>query len=147
MTPLHPIVVHFPIALSISSLFFIMMAFAIRSKGVIFNEIFKWNLFLSTIVSYVAVISGLREGKSLAHNEVFPDIMEMHETLGIVFTAVLTVLSLWVLIRRLELKALEIKSIVFLLATAVTIIGYSVHLGSSIDLEQDIGITFDGRNN
>lgn len=38
MTPLHPIIAHFPIALLISSLFFAIMAFAIRSKAGTFKE-------------------------------------------------------------------------------------------------------------
>ncbi|MEE4198676.1 MAG: DUF2231 domain-containing protein [Bacteroidales bacterium] len=140
MIPLHPIIVHFPVALLISALLFAVLALIVKTKGEKFKEVFKWNLFLGSFASLLAVISGLIEEKTLVHNDAIHEILKVHELLGYITTGIFVVLSLWLIIRNSKLKGTEIKLIILILFSGVVIMAYSAHLGGKMVYEQGAGV-------
>jgi uncharacterized membrane protein len=140
MIPLHPIIVHFPVALLISALLFAVLALIVKTKGEKFKEVFKWNLFLGSFASLIAVISGLLEEKTLVHNDAIHEILKVHELLGYITTGIFVVLSLWLIIRNSALKGIEIKLIILILFSSVIIMAYSAHLGGTMVYEQGAGV-------
>ncbi|MGD9993698.1 MAG: DUF2231 domain-containing protein [Salinivirgaceae bacterium] len=140
MIPLHPIIVHFPVALIISALLFAVLALVIKTNGEKFKEVFKWNLFLGSFASVIAIMTGLLEEKTLVHNDAIHEILKVHELLGYITTGIFVVLSLWLIIRNSALKGIEIKLIILILFSSVVIMAYSAHLGGKMVYEQGAGV-------
>ena len=140
MIPIHPIIVHFPIALIISTLIFGVLALMVKSNGDKFSTVFKWNLYFGSITSLIAAISGFHEEKNLIHNNAIHELLTVHELLGYIITGIFIVLSLWLIIRNSVLKGLEIKLILLILFIGVVIMTYSSHLGGKMVYEHGAGV-------
>jgi len=121
MTNIHPIVVHFTIALLTTAVVLdilgrILGKESLRSAG-------WWNLCAAALASIVTVISGVVAEGSLPHNEAIHEIMEMHERLGFIVMGIILALFLGRLL--LEKKALAwLPGVV----TAMSIIGVALML-------------------
>jgi uncharacterized membrane protein len=59
LQPLHPMMVHFPIALTGAALFFILLSLLRRSK--LFEQVAFSNLALASVSTVVAGITGMRD--------------------------------------------------------------------------------------
>ncbi len=93
MENLHPITVHFTIAL-----FSLVVLFDIL--GWIFsNENFKTASFLNLAFALPAAIASVLTGRYaeslVPHNEVIHEVMEKHETIGYIVIAVIAVIFIW----------------------------------------------------
>lgn len=135
MESVHQILVHFPVVLLVSSLLFAFFAIAIPSMGVIFSEVFKWNLYLGTTTSIIALITGLSEVKHFACTDTIRGIMSVHALQGCIVTGIFVVLSLWIIVRGVNLKAFEIKSIIIIMVMAVAAMIYTAYLGDCIAVQ------------
>jgi uncharacterized membrane protein len=140
MIPLHPRIVHFPVALLISAGLFGILALAFKSKRNLFKEVLLWNLALGVIGGVVAIITGLREEANLVHNDTIHSIMETHKLLGFIFSGIFLVLLIWIVIRKSNMKILEFSSIVVFLVLSAGLLGYSAHLGGIMVYENGAGI-------
>ena len=140
MIPLHPKIVHFPVALLISAAIFGVLAFIIKNKRETFKEILYWNLLLGGLSAVFAIITGLIEEATLVHNEAIHSLMETHEALGFVFTGIFLSLGVWMTIRKSKLKSKEFSAIVIILILTAVIMGYSAHLGGRMVYEQGAGV-------
>lgn len=89
----HPLVVHFPIALLMTSVFF--DAVASWSGKAAFEKAAQWNLACGVLAGVVAVISGLLAEESVPQFQVIHETVERHETLAFVTLGVFTILFLW----------------------------------------------------
>ncbi len=120
----HPLVVHFPIALLMASVFFDMIA-NWRQREV-FEKVAKWNLALGVLAGIAAVVSGLLAEASVPQFPVIQETVERHETLAFVTLGVFAILFLWRFIkngksferRRTFYLALAVIGILILGATA-----------------------------
>lgn len=96
---LHPMVVHFPIALLVTGLCF--EAYALFKKGPDWLSLTaKWLLWIGTLSAIAAVGSGLLAEKTAPHVPPAWETLEEHETLGFWTLGIFAVLSAW----RLFLK-------------------------------------------
>ncbi|MDE5421007.1 DUF2231 domain-containing protein [Ancylomarina sp. DW003] len=140
MIPLHPIFVHFPIALFFSATAFAIISIIFNSKRNLFIELATWNLFFGIIGAMFALLSGLSEEGTLAHNEIIHSLMETHKLLGFVFSGVYTLILFWLVVRRSKMKSLEYKGIVVILVLASGFLAYSAHLGGKMVYEHGAGV-------
>ena len=140
MVPLHPLTVHFPVALLISSLIFAILSLIVKSKENMFIQLFKWNLFLGALASLVAVITGLIEETGLVHNETIHELLELHKIFGFIIAGVAVILSVWFIIRNSKLRGTELKVMILILAITVGTLGYSAHLGGKMVYENGAGV-------
>ena len=136
MIPLHPKIVHFPVALLIAATLFIILSLLIQNKRKLFLDLGWWNVLLGSAFSLAALISGLAEEKVLVHNNEIHELLEKHELLGYIVTGVFAALTVWLGIRksRLKLKELILMSVIFLATTSV--LAFSAHLGGKMVYEQ-----------
>lgn len=140
MIPLHPRIVHFPVALLFTAAFFGILALIFKTKRRKFMEILTWNLAFGVGGAFLAILSGLREEKTLVHNDRIHEIMETHELLGYIFTGVLLVVLIWLIIRKSKMSLPEFASIVVLLVLSSGLLGYGAHLGGRLVYEEGAGV-------
>ena len=80
MDSIHPLVVHFPIALLVSGVGLDGVALLLRRPQL--HRIALWNVALGTLGAAAAVLSGLRAETVAKHSFEIWQVMELHERLG-----------------------------------------------------------------
>jgi uncharacterized membrane protein len=94
----HPLIVHFPIALLMASVFFDVVAY--WRKREVFEKVAKWNLAVGVLLGIAAVISGLLAAESVPQFPVIHEAVERHEALAFVTLGVFAILFLWRFLRN-----------------------------------------------
>lgn len=140
MTPIHPKLVHFPVALIITAFMFIVLAIFFTKKRELFIQLTFWNLAIGTLSSIIALITGLLEESKLVHNNAIHEIMETHKLLGIIVLAVATVLLIWLGLRIKKMKINEIYFFAVILFMLSSTLGYTAHLGGKMVYEEGAGV-------
>lgn len=90
---LHPLIVHFPIALL--SIFFVLDLMGCLTKKIHWREAASYFLYFGTLCAAVTVQAGIEAAYSVAHNETVHEIMVRHEYLGVSVLTISVILSLW----------------------------------------------------
>jgi uncharacterized membrane protein len=135
---LHPLVVHFPIALLIVAAFFELLT--INGKRIGLRESIRWLVFLGAISALVATAFGwlLQSTDDYAGS-----LVQSHQNFGIA-TAVLALLSAYLLHQSQRRESLR-KSYRFLLLASVGTLTVAGHLGANLTHGEDyLTSTFPG---
>jgi len=140
MIPIHPRIVHFPVAFLIGAALFGILALIFKSKRNVFKEVLFWNLAFGVAGTVVAIITGLLEEKSLIHNDTIHSFMETHELLGFIFSGIFLVVLIWFILRKSKMKNIEFTVMVVALILSAGLLGYSAHLGGTMVYEQGAGV-------
>ena len=93
MANVHPLLVHFPIAL-LTAFLVVELLMVIFKKGNL-ESVASWMLYLGTLGAMAAVAAGWIAAESIPHGSAVHDVMETHETIGFSVLALAVVLSLW----------------------------------------------------
>jgi len=88
--PLHPMFVHFPVALLTTALLFQFLAAWRRSAR--FADVARWLLYLGTLGALAAVTTGFIAADELGHDSPGHELVHAHRNLAVV-TTVLAVLA------------------------------------------------------
>jgi uncharacterized membrane protein len=140
MMPIHPRIVHFPVALLITATIFGILALMFTGKRRKFMELMTWNLSLGVVGALLAIISGLWEEKNLIHNDAIHEIMESHERIGFLMTGGFLLLYAWWIFRKSRMRLPEFSSLVFVLVLLTGFLGYGAHLGGRMVYEEGAGV-------
>jgi uncharacterized membrane protein len=119
MNNIHPVLVHFPIALLIS--FFIVDFMGVVFKKSTWRDIASGLLYLGTISALCAVIAGFIAADSVAHGENVHAIMDRHKILGLSVLSLAFVLSGWRLLAGGKIKG-EINFLYLFLSATLSIL-------------------------
>ena len=93
MDTIHPIVVHFVIAMGLISFVFDLIGVAFRKVQLF--EVSFWNLLFATAAIFVAIIFGQVEAGLAGPYGASRDILNLHSTIGWSLAGVLSLLSGW----------------------------------------------------
>jgi uncharacterized membrane protein len=93
MDNIHPLLVHFPIALL--SLFFAFDLLGSLAKKPHWRRLASSFLYLGTISALFTVIAGFQAAESIPHGQNVHKIMETHERFGLSVLSLATALSAW----------------------------------------------------
>ena len=121
MDNIHPLVVHFPVALLIS--FFIVDSMGSVFKKTNWRDLASGLLYLGTVSALFAVIAGFIAADSVAHGENVHAIMDRHKILGLSVLSLAFVLSSWRLLAGGNIRGevnflyLFLSAILFILIT------------------------------
>jgi len=140
MIPIHPRIVHFPVALLIIAAIFGVLALVFSSKRRQFMELLIWNLAFGVIGALFALITGLQEEKTLAHNDAIHKILEIHELIGYVISGVSFILLIWMILRKSKMRLPEFVSIIIILVLTSGLLGYVAHLGGKMVYKEGAGV-------
>lgn len=140
MESVHPMVVHFPIALLMTALLLDGLALILKRPHL--HRIALWNLSLGTLGAGAAVWTGYRAAEIAKHSFEIHQVMELHRKLGIatlILGALLVLGRLW---RRDRLGS-GARGIALVLAVVmVGILSYGAHLGGRLVYEFGVGGLF-----
>ncbi|MEB3176983.1 MAG: DUF2231 domain-containing protein [Synechococcus sp.] len=93
MDTLHPIVVHFVIAMALISVVFDLIGALSQKKNL--YEVSFWNLVVATVAIFVAIIFGQVEAGLANPYGASRDLLSYHSTLGWSLSGVLSLLTGW----------------------------------------------------
>ena len=123
MENMHPLFVHFPIALLLS-FFVIDLAGSIKNKAE-WRQSASWFLYLGTLTAVLTALTGWLAAGNVQHGSDVHAIMERHELIGFTVAGLAIILSVWrrVLGERLQHMANILYLSVAGLAVTIMIVG------------------------
>ena len=95
---IHPIVVHFVIAMALITVVFDLIGVITRRRNLF--EVSFWNLLVATVAIFVAIIFGQIEAGLATPYGASRDILNYHSTLGWSLAAILSLLTGWRYVAR-----------------------------------------------
>ncbi len=140
MIPLHPKVLHFPIALLITALLTALLAIFFRNKRDFFKEMLMWITLLAGLSAIVTATAGFIAESQLVHNDTIHEMLELHKTLALTLTAGLIIASVWIIWRRNKMQIKELIIFTVFLAVLGGLVGYTAEMGGKMVYEQGAGI-------
>lgn len=140
MESIHPVVVHFPIALLLTALALDALALLLRRPSL--HRVALWNLCLGTAGAAMAVLTGLKAAEIAKHSFDIHRVMELHRKLGIATLSLGSLLVGWRLWTRDRLTPRSrILTLLIMLALSSTL-AYGAHLGGRMVYEFGVGGPF-----
>ncbi len=137
MINIHPLFVHFPIALLLAASMFYFLGSIFKKE-----ELFvagKWSLFLGTLGSGVAVWSGLQAAETVFHDEEIHKIMMAHQYVGIAILVSSAALSLWVILSKKTIPSMRLVFLGGLLILSV-LIAQAADFGGRMVYGKGVGV-------
>ena len=135
---LHAAVNDLPAALLLAAVLFDLMGWAMKRESLVWAGI--WTLWAGVIGGWAAVILGLMAEDKIDHGEAIHDLMEAHQTWGIVTMVVFTVVLAWKLWRRFQLRGGEDKLLKLVSLVGLAILVRVGMLGGEMVFDHAAGI-------
>ncbi|MCK4492881.1 MAG: DUF2231 domain-containing protein [Methylococcales bacterium] len=126
MSNIHPLVVHFPIALLLS--FFLVDFIGSILKKQNWRTVASGLLYLGTISIALAIMAGLLAARSVTHDETIHAIIEQHEMFGFGALFLACVLSGW----RLLAKGIIVGEVNILYVLLSAVLSVLIILGADL---------------
>jgi len=138
---IHPVIVHFPIALLIVSFLFYVLGNIFKKSESFFN-IGKWMLLIGTAGALGAVATGLLAGNIVEHDEVTHQIMILHQNFGFLVLGLSFLLSLWTSIPKFAfpLKEKGMWFFMTIFAFLILILSQQADLGGQMVYTHGTGV-------
>ncbi len=135
LVPIHPKMVHFPIALFMAAFLFELLSFLFRKKE--FHQTAFYLYVFAALISPLVVRTGIWEVERLQLNH---PLLEKHRmvALWMMWGALMSLPVLW-LVQKVSIKYFRIIFIVILLSVA-GLVTYVGHLGGEMVYEYGAGI-------
>jgi len=139
MQNIHPLFIHFPIALLSVSLLFEVVG-TIRKNQALQNAGW-WTFVVGVVALAAAITTGLIAESTVAHTDEAHDLILQHRNLGIASGIFFVVLLIWRVAQKGELPVSvvfrSIYPVIFVLAVALLLTG--AHLGGKLVYEFGVG--------
>ena len=140
MHNIHPIFVHFPLALLFAALAFDIAAVVFKRAA--WHEVAFWNLVLATAAAALAVWTGLQAEATAAHPESAHEIIELHEKLGIATLVLSAFITLCRITWWKRFAGLKKALVLALMLLAASTVGFGAYLGGRLVFEFGVGGDF-----
>jgi len=138
MPNIHPMVVHFPIALLGAFVAMELLGLLTGSDGV--RAAGSWMLYLGALGAAVAVIAGLHAAGTVAHTDAVHAIIERHEGFGISVLVLASGLSLWRLAVRARFSARARAAHIAVAVVMVALMALGADLGGLMVYGHGVGV-------
>jgi len=136
--PIHPAIVHFPIALFLLSGLFGFISLFVKRE--FWKDLVLKSLIGGIIFSPIAVITGMIEEQSLQHSEAVHEILQIHKYCGLTILFFFQILIVWHWLRRLLMGNKEyILWVIFLLLGSALVL-FQGYLGGKMVFEGGAGV-------
>ncbi|MFQ5328623.1 MAG: DUF2231 domain-containing protein [Thermodesulfobacteriota bacterium] len=138
MQNLHPLVVHFPIALLNGFLLMEVLGALFMSEDC--RTAARWMLYLGTLGAVAAVAFGLKAEGTLLHNRAIHVILERHEKFGLTVLILATTLSVWRILRERHFKTTERGIHIVVAAVMVAVMAIGADMGGLMVYKHGAGV-------
>jgi uncharacterized membrane protein len=140
MESIHPLVVHFPIALLMTAL--VLDGLALTLKRQQLHRVALWNLSLGTLGAGAAVWTGYQAAAIAKHTFEIHQVMELHRKLGISTLILGGLVVAWRLWKRDQLGGWARMLTLLIMLVMIGTLGYGAHLGGRLVYEFGVGGSF-----
>lgn len=137
MENIHPITVHFPVALLTAAL--LVEALALIFRWPEWSRVSLWCLGLGALGAAVAVLTGRQAMATAKHSFEIHEVMELHERIGYFVLAGSGLLFAWRLAAGGSMGRGSRRAAWLLLAVLCGTMAYSAHLGGRLVYEFGVG--------
>ena len=135
---IHPLFVHFPIALLLSSFAFYLLGTLLKQDQFLITG--KWMLYLGTIAAGVTVWTGVEAAKTVSHGAATHEILTVHENLGFVVLGLSAILSVWAFLSQSISPKGRIPFLILFLLSAL-VLTQSADLGGRMVFLHGVGVS------
>lgn len=135
---LHPLLVHFPIALFICSLLFLGVHIFYGRE--IFREVSFWMLFSGLLGTGLAILTGNLQEDEIAHNEAIHELMETHETISYIVLTLFGLLLIWMYLRKDRMSKGEAMAMLLGMLLSCGVLSYQADLGGQMVYGKGAGV-------
>ena len=136
--PLHPAIVHFPIALLITAA--LAAVIYLFNRTAFLKQMIFWLLIIGVIFGAAAVLSGLYEEDKIVHNEAIHEIIETHEKIGFAIAGLFVLLLIWFWVRKNVMSTGELSIWVLGALAGVGLLLYQGYLGGEMVFGEGAGV-------
>ena len=140
MESAHPLIVHFPIALLLTSVLIGLSAVIARRPS--WHRMALWNLTLGVVGAAAAVLTGLQAEVVGRHTFEIWQVMERHKRLGFCTLILGAMLAGWRLSKRDQLTPGARLVTILMELGLVGTLSWGAHLGGRLVYEFGVGGTF-----
>jgi uncharacterized membrane protein len=135
---IHPAIVHFPIALFLSTSVFALLSLFVKKDQ--FKEIAFWNLLLGVITAIIAIVTGLFAEQNLIHTEEVHSLLMKHKYNGFGLTIAFMIALTWLWLRKNKFGKKEYFLWVTILLIAALLTTYQGWLGGEMVFRHGAGV-------
>lgn len=136
--PLHPLVVHFPIALLIMAGVFYLVEVIVQ------NDKFGFPGFilhaLGLLGTIVAIFSGDVAEGGVIHTHEINELLDLHENLGMLSAWAFGSLAVWVFLRKQSKILIEKIGFLIVYAGLIGVLAWTSHIGGTMVYEHGAGV-------
>ena len=140
MESVHPLFVHFPIALVLTALGVDLAALLFRRPAL--HRVALWNLSLGTLGAAAAVLSGLQAEDVAKHTFEIWQVITLHKRLGITTLILGIMISVWRWSKRDQLSARARLVTMAAMLTMASTLSVGAYLGGRLVYEFGVGGRF-----
>ncbi len=127
---IHPIVVHFVIAMALITVVFDLLGVFTGRRNLF--EVSFWNLLVSTVAIFVAIIFGQIEAGLATPYGASRDILNYHSTLGWSLAAILSLLTGWRYVARQKDPTVLPRGFLIIDSVLAILVFCQVYLGDKL---------------
>jgi uncharacterized membrane protein len=127
---IHPIVVHFVIAMALITVVFDLIGVITRRRNLF--EVSFWNLVVATVAIFVAIIFGQIEAGLATPYGASRDILNYHSTLGWSLAAILSLLTGWRYVARQKDPTVLPRGFLIIDSVLAVLVFCQVYLGDKL---------------
>ena len=130
MDVIHPIVVHFVIAMALITVVFDLIGVITKRRNLF--EVSFWNLVVATVAIFVAIIFGQIEAGLATPYGASRDLLNYHSTLGWSLAAILSLLTGWRYVARQKDPTLLPRGFLIIDSILAVLVFCQVYLGDKL---------------
>ena len=117
---IHPLVVHFPIALYTTFCLLELIAVLRRSDRVFHAA--SWTLYIGVLSAVTSILLGMQAARSVPHGGIVHTIIDQHESYAVTATGIAMILAFWRSIAGERLMDLSPARFVHLVLALITVV-------------------------
>jgi uncharacterized membrane protein len=138
MPNIHPLLVHFPIALLLTFFFVDVLGSLFSSDNM--RRVAGYFLYIGTFSAVLTVIAGLQAATTVPHGMVIHAIIERHEMFGFTVTILAFLLSIWRLLVRGFLSGFANFIYLFMAGLTCLMLTLGADLGGMMVYKHGVGV-------
>ncbi len=139
MVNIHPLIVHFPIALLSSFLIMELLGKLLKSDK--FFVASTWMLYLGAIGAFASVCAGLLAEETIPHGKTVHEILENHKNIGISVLVLSVILSGWRSIHGKQLSGMASALNLLLAILMVSLLTVGADLGGQMVYKYGVAVS------